>query len=495
MSATPKTVQQLIKLGYDIVVEQGAGANASFPDTAYEEAGATIVDTAAAWGADIVFGVNQPTPEQVKGLRRGAHLITFLAPRQNEQLTQELAAQGVTAMSMDMVPRISRAQSLDALSSMANISGYRAVVEAAHAFGRFFNGQVTAAGKVPPAKVFVIGTGVAGLAALGAANGLGAQTFATDMRPETAEQVVSMGGTFLKVEDPNAEVSTDGYAKEASDDYSARAAKLYTEKLPEMDVVVTTAAIPGRRSPLLITADMVKSMKPGSVIVDMAAAGGGNCELTRPGESFVTDNGVTIIGYTDLPSRLPAQSSQLYGTNLVNLMKLLTPECDGNLVLDFDDEVQRSVTTVRDGEITFPPPQVKVSAVPVAAAAKEVVVATPKPPAKWYHTFIRIAMALLVLMGVLSLANLTFLTHFSVLMLAVVIGFYVVWGVNHALHTPLMSVTNAISGIIVVGGILQLPSPNPVVQTLAFIATTIAFINIFGGFAVSQRMLNMFRKD
>ncbi len=495
MSATPKTVQQLIKLGYDIVVEQGAGANASFPDTAYEEAGATIVDTAAAWGADIVFGVNQPTPEQVKGLRRGAHLITFLAPRQNEQLTQELAAQGVTAMSMDMVPRISRAQSLDALSSMANISGYRAVVEAAHAFGRFFNGQVTAAGKVPPAKVFVIGTGVAGLAALGAANGLGAQTFATDMRPETAEQVVSMGGTFLKVEDPNAEVSTDGYAKEASDDYSARAAKLYTEKLPEMDVVVTTAAIPGRRSPLLITADMVKSMKPGSVIVDMAAAGGGNCELTRPGESFVTDNGVTIIGYTDLPSRLPAQSSQLYGTNLVNLMKLLTPAKDGNLVLDFDDEVQRSVTTVRDGEITFPPPQVKVSAVPVAAAAKEVVVATPKPPAKWYSAFIKIAVTLLVLMGVLSLANLTFLAHISVLMLAVVIGFYVVWGVNHALHTPLMSVTNAISGIIVVGGILQLPSPNPVVQTLAFIATTVAFINIFGGFAVSQRMLNMFRKD
>ena len=495
MSATPKTVQQLIKLGYDIVVEQGAGANASFPDTAYEEAGATIVDTAAAWGADIVFGVNQPTPEQVKGLRRGAHLITFLAPRQNEQLTQDLAAQGVTAMSMDMVPRISRAQSLDALSSMANISGYRAVVEAAHSFGRFFNGQVTAAGKVPPAKVFVIGTGVAGLAALGAANGLGAQTFATDMRPETAEQVVSMGGTFLKVEDPNAEVSTDGYAKEASDDYSARAAKLYTEKLPEMDVVVTTAAIPGRRSPLLITADMVKSMKPGSVIVDMAAAGGGNCELTRPGESFVTDNGVTIIGYTDLPSRLPAQSSQLYGTNLVNLMKLLTPAKDGNLVLDFDDEVQRSVTTVRDGEITFPPPQVKVSAVPVAAAAKEVVVQAPKSPAKWYSAFLKIAVTLLVLMGVLSLANLTFLTHFSVLMLAVVIGFYVVWGVNHALHTPLMSVTNAISGIIVVGGILQLPSPNPVVQTLAFIATTIAFINIFGGFAVSQRMLNMFRKD
>ena len=495
MSATPKTVQQLIKLGYDIVVEQGAGANASFPDTAYEEAGATIVDTAAAWGADIVFGVNQPTPEQVKGLRRGAHLITFLAPRQNEQLTQELAAQGVTAMSMDMVPRISRAQSLDALSSMANISGYRAVVEAAHSFGRFFNGQVTAAGKVPPAKVFVIGTGVAGLAALGAANGLGAQTFATDMRPETAEQVVSMGGTFLKVEDPNAEVSTDGYAKEASDDYSARAAKLYTEKLPEMDVVVTTAAIPGRRSPLLITADMVKTMKPGSVIVDMAAAGGGNCELTRPGESFVTDNGVTIIGYTDLPSRLPAQSSQLYGTNLVNLMKLLTPAKDGNLVLDFEDEVQRSVTTVRDGEITFPPPQVKVSAVPVAAAAKEVVVATPKPPAKWYSAFIKIAVALLVLMGVLSLANLTFLAHISVFLLAVVIGFYVVWGVNHALHTPLMSVTNAISGIIVVGGILQLPSPNPVVQTLAFIATTVAFINIFGGFAVSQRMLNMFRKD
>lgn len=497
VAATPTTVKQLLDLGYEVVVEHGAGSASSFPDSAYEASGASVADAARVWSSDVVIAVNEPTPLQVGLLRPGSVLVTFLHPRQEPNLVHDLAARGVTALSMDMVPRTSRAQSLDALSSMANISGYRAVVEAAHAFGRFFTGQVTAAGKVPPAKVLVAGTGVAGLAAIGAANALGAIVRATDVRPETAEQVESMGATFLHVEGAGQGVSSDGYAKEASADYAARAAQLYADQAREVDIIITTAAIPGRRSPVLVTADMVRTMRPGSVIVDLAAVGGGNCELTRPGESYVTDNGVTIIGYTDLASRLPAQSSQLYGTNLVNAFKLMTPGKDGRLVVDFDDEVVRTMTVSRDGAVTFPPPPIQVSAAPVAAAAA-VPAPAPQLPARaprpWWTPVAVVGVGAIVLIALLTVAPASFVTLFGVFALAVVVGYYVVWNVTHALHTPLMSVTNAISGIIVVGAMSQLASPSWSVRIIAFVAVTLASINIFGGFTVTQRMLSMFRK-
>ncbi|MCL2316975.1 MAG: Re/Si-specific NAD(P)(+) transhydrogenase subunit alpha [Actinomycetia bacterium] len=505
VAATPKTVPQLIKMGYEVSVEKGAGLRADFLDAAYSDAGAGIVDAGSAWGADLVLTVNEPTDEQLALMRPGAALISFFAPRQNPDVLDKLAAAKLTALSMDMVPRISRAQSMDALSSMANISGYRAVIEALHSFGRFMGGQVTAAGKVPPANVFVIGTGVAGLAAIGAANSLGAVVRATDVRPETAEQVESMGATFVNVAAGEADqgVSSDGYAKETSDDFNKRAAVMYAEQTAKADIVVSTAAIPGKPSPRLITAEMVANMTPGSVIVDLAAAGGGNCELTKAGASYITDNDVTIIGYTDLASRLPGQSSQLYGTNLVNLLKLMTPENDGQLVVDFDDEVVRTSTITRDGEITFPPPPVQVSAAPApapAAAAVPAVVAEKKP-ADWRRSFAIIGVAAIVLIGLLTFAPANFLSLMSVFVLACVVGYYVVWNVNHALHTPLMSETNAISGIIVVGAMLQLPGLAHAsdglgwtFRIIAFIATLIASINVFGGFTVTNRMLSMFRR-
>ena len=494
VAATPKTVAQLRKLGYHVFVESGAGLGASFSDDAYREVGGVIVDNA--WDRDIVLAVGAPSDTQLLDMHPGATLISFLAPRQDPSLTRRIAAQGVNALSMDMVPRTSRAQALDALSSLANISGYRAVVEAAHAFGRFFTGQVTPAGKVPPATVFVIGTGVAGLAAIGAASSLGAVVRATDVRPETAEQVTSMGATFLHVGQADQGVSSDGYAKEVGADYAARAAELYAAQAREVDIIITTAAIPGKPSPRLITAEMVESMKPGSVIVDMAAIGGGNCELTRPGESYVTENGVTIIGYTDLSSRLPGQSSQLYGTNLVNALKLMTPGKDGNLVIDFDDEVVRNMTIVRDGEVTFPPPEIKVSAAPApAAAARPSTPATPaKPPRPWWHQVAWVGAGSVALIALLTLAPSPLVGLMAVFVLAIVVGYYVVWNVTHALHTPLMSVTNAVSGIIVVGAMTQLPSDNWVVKIIAFVAVLIASINVFGGFTVTHRMLNMFRK-
>lgn len=494
VAATPKSLEGLIKLGYDVMVEAGAGQLASFEDSAYVAAGATIVEDA--WGADIVLAVNAPSEEQISKLRRGAVLITFLAPRQHPELTKRLAQQGVTAMSMDMVPRTSRAQALDALSSLANISGYRAVIEAAHAFGRFFTGQVTAAGKVPPAKVLVAGTGVAGLAAIGAANSLGAIVRATDVRPETAEQVESMGATFLHVAADQG-VSTDGYAKEASADYAAKAAQLYAQQAQDVDIIITTAAIPGRPSPRLITAEMVATMKPGSVIVDLAAQGGGNCELTRKGESYVTDNGVTIIGYTDMASRLPGQSSQLYGTNLVNALQLMTPEKDGQLVVDFDDEVVRTMTITLDGEITFPPPPIQVSAAPAPAAKAEtpaVPQAPPKPPKPWWYQVAMVGIGSVLMIALLTIAPSSFVGLFGVFALACIVGYYVVWNVTHALHTPLMSVTNAVSGIIIVGAMTQLAHEGLVVKIVAFIAVLIASINVFGGFTVTHRMLAMFRK-
>jgi NAD(P) transhydrogenase subunit alpha len=397
---------------------------------------------------------------------------------------------------MDAVPRISRAQSLDVLSSMANIAGYRAVIEAAHAFGRFFTGQVTAAGKVPPAKVLVVGAGVAGLAAIGAAGSLGAIVRATDPRPEVADQVRSLGGEYLSIESPEVEVSSTGYAKEMGDDYKERETKLYAEQAADVDIIVTTALIPGRPAPKLITADMVASMTPGSVVVDMAAANGGNVEGTVADQKIVTPNGVTLIGYTDLAGRLPAQASQLYGTNLVNLLKLLTPEKNGELVLDFDDVVQRSMTVVRDGEKTWPPPPVSVSAAPATTpAAAPPAVKTEKPPASAARRFGVIGAAAVLLFLITAISPPALIGHLVVFALAIVIGYYVIGNVHHALHTPLMSVTNAISGIIVVGALLQIGQPNLAITIVATAAILLATINVFGGFAVTRRMLGMFRRS
>ncbi|MFI5496037.1 Re/Si-specific NAD(P)(+) transhydrogenase subunit alpha [Actinoplanes sp. NPDC051859] len=492
VAATPATVTQLVKLGYDVVVEAGAGVGSSFSDEAYAAAGATVGDPLA---ADVLFAINPPTTEQLDKLGTGATLIGMLSPRLDQDLVDELARRPITALSMDAVPRISRAQSLDVLSSMANIAGYRAVVEAAHVFGRFFTGQVTAAGKVPPAKVLVAGAGVAGLAAIGAANSLGAIVRATDPRPEVADQVRSLGGEYLSVEAADVEVSATGYAKEMSDDYNERAARLYAAQAGEVDIIITTALIPGRPAPVLITATMVASMKPGSVIVDMAAANGGNVEGTVKGDVVVTDNGVTIIGYTDLAGRLPAQASQLYGTNLVNLMKLLTPEKDGQLTLDFDDVVQRSMTVVRDGELTWPPPPVAVSAAPAAVAPAAVAVAAPEPAAKPGRQLAIVGAAAAALFLLTALAPGSLRGHLTVFALAIVIGYYVIGHVHHALHTPLMSVTNAISGIIVVGALLQLGHGDSVVTGLSFVAILLASINVVGGFAVTRRMLAMFSRS
>jgi NAD(P) transhydrogenase subunit alpha len=501
VAATPKTVGQLTALGYDVVVESGAGAAASFDDAAYAAAGARVVDREQAWGADIVHHVNPPSDEEIARLRPGQTLVSLMAPALSPELVERLRAAGVTAMAMDAVPRISRAQSLDVLSSMANIAGYRAVVEAAHDFGSFFTGQVTAAGKVPPAEVLVVGAGVAGLAAIGTARSLGAIVRATDARAEVAEQVESMGAEFLAVQLPEvdeaAAASSDGYAKEMGEAFNRAAEELYREQAPRADIIVTTALIPGRPAPRLITAEMVAAMKPGSVIVDMAAANGGNVEGSVADEKVVTSNGVTIIGYTDLAARLPTQASQLYGTNLVNLMKLLTPGKDGQLVLDFEDPVQRNMTVARDGELLGPPPAIQVRAAPApVAAAAPAPKAPPAPPnLTKRHTWM--AIAAIVFGAVAALSKGTFLGHFTVFALAVVVGFYVIGNVAHALHTPLMSVTNAISGIIVVGALLQLGGAgfsHPAVGPIAFLGVLVASINIFGGFTVTQRMLTMFRK-
>jgi NAD(P) transhydrogenase subunit alpha len=427
-------------------------------------------------------------------------LVSILNPGLCPGLVEDLSRRPVTALAMDAVPRISRAQSLDVLSSMANIAGYRAVIEAAHVFGRFFTGQVTAAGKVPPATVLVAGAGVAGLAAIGAAGSLGAIVRATDPRPEVADQVRSLGGEYLAVEAADVEVSATGYAKEMSEDYNARAAALYARQCPDADIIITTALIPGRLAPRLITAEMVASMKPGSVIVDMAAANGGNVEGTVPGQAVVTDGQVTIIGYTDLAGRLPAQASQLYGTNLVNLMKLMTPGKDGHLVLDFDDVVQRSMTVVRDGELTWPPPPVQVSAAPAAAAAASAVAQAPsaspvKKPVTSARRFTVAGLAAAAFFVLAALSPPALQPHLTVFALAIVIGYYVIGHVHHALHTPLMSVTNAISGIIVVGALLEIGQANTWVTGLSAAAILLASINIFGGFAVTRRMLSMFSRS
>lgn len=496
VAATPATVRQLLGLGYEVVVEKGAGERASFPDESYAEAGALVVGGDEAWSSEVVLRVNPPSEEEIGRLADGATLIGTLSPALRPELVEALASRPITALALDAVPRISRAQSMDVLSSMANIAGYRAVIEAAHEFGRFFTGQVTAAGKVPPAKVLVAGAGVAGLAAIGAASSLGAIVRATDPRPEVAEQVKSIGGTYLKVEVEEEMNSSDGYAKATSEAYNARAAQIYTEQAADVDIIITTALIPGRPAPKLLSAEDVAGMKPGSVIVDMAAGQGGNVEGSVAGQRIVTDNGVVVLGYTDLPARLPAQASQLYGTNMLNLLKLLTKDKDGQLRIDFNDVAQRSVTVVRNGEQTWPPPPVQITAAPVVKAdtgtAAESTAPTQKqglgPMAK--AGLFAAGIAALFVVNVVAPAPLP--QHFTVLMLSVVVGFYVIGKVHHALHTPLMSVTNAISGIIVVGALLQVTSENPVMQILSTVAVLLASINIFGGFAVTRRMLAMF---
>lgn len=493
VAATPKTVEQLLKLGFTVAIESGAGKLASFDDEAFVQSGAEIVDGQSVWQSDVILKVNAPADDEIALLNPGTTLISFVWPAQNPALMEKLAARNVTVMSMDAVPRISRAQSLDALSSMANIAGYRAIVEAAHEFGRFFTGQITAAGKVPPAKVMVIGAGVAGLAAIGAANSLGAIVRAFDTRPEVKEQVQSMGAEFLELDFEEEAGSGDGYAKVMSEAFIKAEMELFAAQAKEVDIIVTTALIPGKPAPKLITREMVDSMTPGSVVVDLAAQNGGNCEYTVANEVVTTPNGVKIIGYTDLPGRLPTQSSQLYGTNLVNLLKLLCKEKDGNVVVDFDDLVLRGVTVIRDGEVTWPAPLIQVSVQPQAAKAAEAPKAPEQPASPW-RKYAFMALAIILFGWLANVAPKEFLGHFTVFALSCVVGYYVVWNVSHALHTPLMSVTNAISGIIVVGALLQI-GDGGWISFFSFIAVLIASINIFGGFTVTQRMLKMFRKN
>ncbi|MET3700253.1 Re/Si-specific NAD(P)(+) transhydrogenase subunit alpha [Citrobacter sp. UYEF32] len=495
VAATPKTVEQLLKLGFTVAIESGAGKLASFDDNAFTQAGATVVDKNNVWHSDVILKVNAPTDDEIALLNPGTTLVSFIWPAQNAPLMEKLAARNITVMAMDSVPRISRAQALDALSSMANIAGYRAIVEAAHEFGRFFTGQITAAGKVPPAKVMVIGAGVAGLAAIGAANSLGAIVRAFDTRPEVKEQVQSMGAEFLELDFKEEAGSGDGYAKVMSEAFIKAEMELFAAQAKDVDIIVTTALIPGKPAPKLITREMVDSMKSGSVVVDLAAQNGGNCEYTVANEVVTTPNGVKIIGYTDLPGRLAAQSSQLYGTNLVNLLKLLCKEKDGNVTVDFEDVVVRGVTVIREGEVTWPAPPIQVSAQPQAAAKAAPATAKEeaKPTSPWLKYGI-MALVIILFGWLADVAPKEFLGHFTVFALACVVGYYVVWNVSHALHTPLMSVTNAISGIIVVGALLQI-GHGGWVSFLSFIAVLIASINIFGGFTVTQRMLKMFRKN
>ncbi|HEY0924482.1 Re/Si-specific NAD(P)(+) transhydrogenase subunit alpha [Rheinheimera pacifica] len=491
VAATPATTEQLRKLGFTVLVETGAGSAAGFSDEAYIQAGASIATSTQLWASELIYKVNAPTEQEIALLQKGSTLVSFIWPAQNPELVASLAAQGVNVLAMDMVPRISRAQSLDALSSMSNIAGYRAVIEAAHSFGRFLSGQITAAGKVQPAKVLVIGAGVAGLAAIGAARSLGSIVRAFDTRLEVAEQIESLGGEFLKLEFAEDGSSSSGYAKVMSDEFIAAEMALFAAQAKEVDIIITTALIPGKPAPKLITKAMVDSMKPGSVIVDLAAATGGNCEYTEQGQITETASGVKVIGYTDLPGRLAAQSSQLYGTNLLNLAKLLCKTKDGQMVLDMQDVIIRNMSVVHQGEVTFPPP-----AISVTATAKPVATVTTAPaaPKKTINTNWFIGIAALLLLWIGYSAPSDFLAHFTVFLLSCVVGYYLVWNVTHALHTPLMSVTNAISGIIVLGALLQISSDSLLVQVLAFVAVLIASINIVGGFTVTQRMLKMFTK-
>lgn len=517
VATVPDVVQKLLKLGFAVAVQSGAGEAASIDDEAYRAAGARLVaDAASLWSsADIIFKVRAPSPQEVRLLREGGTLVSFIWPAQNPELLQALAARKATVLAMDSVPRISRAQKLDALSSMANIGGYRAVIEAAHAFGRFFTGQITAAGKVPPAKVFVIGAGVAGLAAIGAANGLGAIVRANDTRAEVGEQIKSLGAEFVPVEYVEEGGGGGGYARVMSEGFQKAQRELFAKQAKEVDILITTALIPGKPAPKLITADMVRSMKPGSVIVDMASEQGGNCELTEPG-TVVVKHGVIIIGYTDLPSRLPTQASNLYSTNLFRLSEELCKTKDGQIDVNLDDEVLRGTTVVKDGTITWPPPAPKPSAAPAGAAAPKpeikAVAAVKKghgaaaEPLSAGVTTAVVGAAAVVFASIGAFAPAAFLGHFTVFVLACFIGYMVVWNVTPSLHTPLMSVTNAISSIIVIGALVQIAPPlvdalstaemrpDVVIRWLAVVGIALTAVNMFGGFAVTRRMLSMFRK-
>lgn len=505
VATTPAVVKDLVKLGYDVAVESEAGSGASFDDEAYVAAGARVEpDTRKLWeDADILLKVHAPreNPEleidEAELLSAGKLLISFIWPAQNENLLKRLAERGVSVCAMDSVPRISRAQKLDALSSMSNVAGYRAVIEAAANFGRFFAGQVTAAGKMDPAKVLVIGAGVAGLSAIGTAGALGAIVRAFDTRPEVKEQVESMDAEFLQVELEEEGTGSGGYAKEMSEEFIKAEMALFQEQAEDVDIIITTALIPGKPAPKLITAPMVESMKPGSVIVDLAAEQGGNCELTEPGIVTVK-HGVSIVAYTDLASRLATQSSQLYATNLKHLLAELTPDQDGRYVVNMDDEVIRGLTVVKEGEVTWPPPAPKVSAAPPPPAEKaapktEPETTAPEKPKSWVSLLL-VAIGALAILGVGSVAPVDFMHHFTVFVLAIFVGYQVIWSVTPSLHTPLMSVTNAISSIIILGALLQLGSSALVVVVLAAISILITSINMFGGFLVTQRMLKMFRK-
>ncbi len=506
VATTPEVVSRLIKLGFEISVESNAGIGADMSDSDYRTAGARIVKSAKTlWkGVDIILKVRGPEyhPEQevdeIELMKRGQHLICFIWPAQNEELMSKLAAKKATVLAMDSIPRISRAQKMDALSSMANIAGYRAIVEAAQHFGRFFTGQITAAGKVPPAKVMVIGAGVAGLAAIGAAKSMGAIVRAFDTRPEVKEQVESMDAEFLMLDFEEEGSGSGGYAKTMSKEFIEAEMTLFAEQAKEVDIIVTTALIPGKPAPKLITEDMVKSMKSGSVVVDLAAEQGGNCALTEK-DNVVMKEGVTLIGYTNLPSRLANQSSQLYATNLRHLLTDLCPEKDGNLVIDMEDEAIRGATVIHAGEITWPPPPPKLSAAPrnakveadkLPAKPEDVQSVIPEPVKKMFP----IVLVGLLLFGVGNNAPASFMSHFTVFVLSCFIGYQVIWNVSPSLHTPLMSVTNAISGIIIIGALVQISTPGVMITILSGLAVLAASINIAGGFLVTRRMLEMFRK-
>ncbi|MEQ1580270.1 MAG: Re/Si-specific NAD(P)(+) transhydrogenase subunit alpha [Steroidobacteraceae bacterium] len=519
VATVPDVVEKLCKLGFSVVVEAGAGEGATIGDAAYQAAGATIApDAASVWAqADIVFKVRAPNAEEVAHLREGQTLVSFIWAGQNPELLKAMAEKKATVISMDSVPRISRAQKLDALSSMANIGGYRAVIEAAHAFGRFFTGQITAAGKVPPAKVFVIGAGVAGLAAIGAASGLGAIVRANDTRPEVADQIKSLGGEFVPVDYVEEGSGVGGYAKVMSEGFQKAQRETFAKQAKEVDIIITTALIPGKPAPKLITAEMVQSMKPGSVIVDMASEQGGNCELTEPGK-IVTKYGVIIIGYSDLPSRLPRQSSNLYATNLLRLTEELCKTKDGQINVNMEDEVLRGATVVKAGEVTWPPPAPKLSAAPPSSTPAKAAAAAPPAqkkghghggggePASAGKTAAMFGVAAILFLLIGAYAPAAFLGHFTVFVLACFVGYMVVWNVTPSLHTPLMSVTNAISSIIVIGALVQIAPPavesvlgegarpDALIRWLAVAGIALTAVNMFGGFAVTRRMLAMFRK-
>ncbi|MEH7826621.1 Re/Si-specific NAD(P)(+) transhydrogenase subunit alpha [Gemmobacter denitrificans] len=508
VAMTPDSALQLQKLGHSCVIEAGAGIKAGFSDASYQKAGVEIVNTAADLfaAADVVVKVRGPEMSEVERLRQGQTLISFFWPAQNPELLEAAKDRGATVVAMDMVPRISRAQKMDALSSMANIAGYRAVIEAGNNFGRFFTGQVTAAGKVPPAKVLIVGAGVAGLAAIGTAVSLGAIVNAFDVRPEVAEQIESMGANFvfLEFEASQDGAATGGYAAPSSPEFREKQLAKFRELAPDMDIVITTALIPGRPAPKLWTEDMVAMMKPGSVIVDLAAERGGNCDLTVPDEKIVTENGVTIVGYTDFPSRMAAQASTLYSTNIRHMLTDLTPKKDGVINHNMEDDVIRGATVAHQGAVTYPPPPPKVAAIAAAKPKEKPKELTPEEKraqeaaafkAETRNQFILLGVggALILLAGLFAPAS--FMSHFIVFVLSCFVGFQVIWNVSHSLHTPLMAVTNAISSIIILGALMQIGSGSFLVIVLAALSVFMAGINIFGGFMVTRRMLAMFQKS